>query len=61
MVRRDDRKGLYLVTRVDRQQKVADLRFWEGLREMVEEHVPLKFIRPVSQEASRLIESFLHS
>ena len=61
MVRMTARRGLFLVTRVDRQQRVADLTYRAGDQAELEENVPFKFIHAVPGEISRLIEGFLHS
>ena len=60
MVRMTERKGLFLVKRVDRQKLVADLTQGIGNHVELEENVPIKLIQAVSGETSRLIEHFLH-
>jgi hypothetical protein len=61
MVRVENRKGLFLVMRVDVRQGVADLTQKAGKAEILEENVPLQLIRPVPRDASKAIHAFLLS
>ena len=61
MVRMNDRKGLFLVMRADRQQRVADLMQRVKDRAELEQNVPFKLIQIVPAETSRVIDEFLHS
>ena len=61
MVRMGDRKGLFMVTRVDAHQRVADLVQRVGKTEVAEQNVPLQLIRTVPLQASRAIREFLQS
>ena len=61
MVRMGDRKGLFMVTRVDVHLRVADLVQRVGRIDVVQENVPFQLIRTVPRQASRAIQQFLHS
>ena len=61
MVRMNDRKGLFLVMRADRQQRVVDLMQRVKDRAELEQNVPFKLIQIVPMETSKVIEEFLHS
>jgi len=61
MVRMGDRKGLFMVTRVDGQRRVADLMQRVGNVEVREENVPYQLIHTVPRQASRAIQQFLQS
>lgn len=56
-----DRKGLFLVLSVNRQERLADLTQRVGRDEVVIENVPFNLIRNVPRRASRAIHNFLHS
>jgi hypothetical protein len=60
MVRLDGRHGLYVVMRVDRHHKVADLIHKGALREF-EENVPFSAIQLVGKDLSQAIQQFLNS
>jgi hypothetical protein len=59
MVRVVNRAGLFVVARVDREQRVADLKQRVGKVDVVDANVPFLQIRTVSKEASRAIQEFL--
>jgi len=61
MVRVGERKGLFKVTRIDGQQRVADLLQRVGKFEVVEENVPLQLISTVPGPTFKAIQEFLHS
>ena len=61
MVRLKDHKGLFMVMRVDKDQRAADLMQRVVFREVVETNVPFSLIRSVPRGASRAIHNFLHS
>ena len=61
MVRIEDRKGLFLVRRVDRHQCVVDLMQRARDQERLEQNVPLTLVRSVPKPASRVIQEFLRS
>ncbi len=50
-----------MVTRVDGQQRVADLMQRVGNVEVREENVPFHLIHTVPRQASRAIQQFLQS
>ena len=61
MVRIEDRRGLFLVRRVDRRQCLVDLMYWARNRERLEQNVSLTLVRSVSKLASKTIRDFLRS
>jgi hypothetical protein len=61
MVRIDDRKGLFLVMRVDLLQRVADLMHRVGNVDTLETNVPLHTIHTVPRPTSKAIRQFLSS
>lgn len=61
MVRLGDRRGLFLVMRIDPHQQVADLRYRVGKNDELETDVSLSLIRSVPREAARAIQGFLRS
>ena len=61
MVRVDGRRGLFVVTHVDRHQRTADLMQHVWKREVREQGIPWVLIRSISPQASRAIRQFLSS
>ena len=59
MVRVVNRPGLFVVTRVDPRQRVADLKQRVGKVEVVDTNIPLHQVRTVPREASKAIQEFL--
>jgi hypothetical protein len=63
MVRMEDRRGLFRVSRVDEEQRVADLLQRVSVRgaDVMEKDVPFRLIHAVPKGASRVIRQFLQS
>jgi hypothetical protein len=60
MVRMEGRIGLYVVMRIDRERRMADL-MQKGGRHEIEVNVPFASIRTVDKDVSKAIRQFLDS
>ncbi len=61
MVRMGDRRGLFLVMRIDPHERVADLKHRVGNRDELEQGVSFSRMRAVPSKAAQAIEDFLRS